>query len=60
MTMHTVSHIPPMQLFLAKDKIPTITQPQYSPDLAPVDFWLFPSFKMRLKNFLPWRKFNRT
>jgi hypothetical protein len=49
-----------MQLFLAKNKIPTITQSQYSPDLAPFDVWLFPRLKMWLKNFLPWRKFTRT
>jgi hypothetical protein len=26
-----------------------ITQPPYSPDLAPSDFWLFPTLKMGLK-----------
>jgi hypothetical protein len=49
-----------MQLFLAKNKIPNTTQPQYSPDLAPFEFWLFPSLKMQLNNFLRWRKFNKT
>jgi hypothetical protein len=29
--------------------IPVITQPPYSPDLAPSDFWLFPTLKMGLK-----------
>jgi hypothetical protein len=28
---------------------PVITQPPYSPDLAPSDFWLFPTLKMGLK-----------
>jgi hypothetical protein len=35
--------------FLAKKNIPVITQPLYSPDLAPSDFWLFPTLKMGLK-----------
>jgi hypothetical protein len=35
--------------FLAEKSIPVITQPPYSPDLAPSDFWLFPSLKMGLK-----------
>jgi len=35
--------------FLAEKSIPVITQPPYSPDLAPCDFWLFPTLKMDLK-----------
>jgi hypothetical protein len=35
--------------FLAKKSIPVITQPPHSPDLAPSDFWLFPTLKMGLK-----------
>ncbi|PNF43600.1 hypothetical protein B7P43_G03225 [Cryptotermes secundus] len=35
--------------FLAEKSIPVITQPQYSPDIAPSDFWLFPTMKMGLK-----------
>jgi len=35
--------------FLAEKSIPVITQPPYSPDLAPNDFWLFPTLKMGLK-----------
>jgi hypothetical protein len=35
--------------FLAKDSIPVIQQPPYSPDRAPRDFWLFPQLKMVLK-----------
>jgi len=35
--------------FLAEESILVITQPPYSPDLAPSDFWLFPSLKMGLK-----------
>jgi len=38
-----------VQQFLAKKRIPVITQPPYSPDLAPSDFWLFPTLKMGLK-----------
>jgi hypothetical protein len=38
-----------VQQFLAKKIIPVITQPLYSPDLAPSDFWLFPTLKMGLK-----------
>ena len=37
-----------VQQFLAKKNIPVITQPPYSPDLAPSDFWLFPILKMGL------------
>jgi hypothetical protein len=29
--------------------IPVVTQPPYSPDLAPSDFWLFPTLKIGLK-----------
>jgi hypothetical protein len=29
--------------------IPVITQPPHCPDLAPSDFWLFPTLKMGLK-----------
>jgi len=38
-----------VQQFLAEKSIPVVTQPPYSPDLAPSDFWLFPALKMRLK-----------
>jgi len=38
-----------VQQFLDEKSIPVITQPPYSPDLAPSDFWLFPSLKMGLK-----------
>ena len=34
---------------LAEKSIPAITQPPYSPDLAPSDFWLFPTLKMGLR-----------
>ena len=37
-----------VQQFLAEKSIPVITQPPYSPDLAPSDFWLFPTLKMGL------------
>jgi hypothetical protein len=32
-----------LQQFLAEKTIPVITQPPHSPDLAPSDFWLFPT-----------------
>jgi len=38
-----------VQQFLAEKIISLITQPPYSPDLAPSDFWLFPTLKMGLK-----------
>ena len=38
-----------MQSFLAKHPIAQVTQPHYSPDLVPCDFWLFPKLKSPLK-----------
>jgi hypothetical protein len=38
-----------VQQFLAERSIPFITQPPYSPDLVPIDFWPFPTLKMGLK-----------
>ena len=38
-----------MQSVLAKHQITQVTQPPYSPDLAPCDFWLFPKLKSPLK-----------
>ena len=38
-----------LQQFLTDKSIPVITQPPYSPDLAPSDFWLFPALRMGLK-----------
>ncbi|PNF43072.1 hypothetical protein B7P43_G02720 [Cryptotermes secundus] len=38
-----------VQQFLAEKNISVITQPPYSPDLAPSDFWLFPALKMGLR-----------
>ena len=35
-----------VQQFLAERSIPVITQPPYSPDHAPTNFWLFPTRKM--------------
>ncbi|KAL4119443.1 hypothetical protein QTP88_012252 [Uroleucon formosanum] len=35
--------------FLAKHGIPVVSQPLYSPDLAPCDFFLFQKIKMALK-----------
>ena len=41
------SHL--IQTFLARDGIPVVHQPSYSPDMAPCDFWLFPKLKTTLK-----------
>ena len=38
-----------MQGFLVKHQITQVTQPRYSPDLVPRDFWLFPKLKSPLK-----------
>jgi hypothetical protein len=38
-----------VQQFLAKYDITVVSQPSYSPDLAPCDFFLFPKIKMALK-----------
>ena len=38
-----------MQSFLVKRQITQVTQPLYSPDLAPCDFWLLPKLKSPLK-----------
>jgi transposase len=38
-----------VQQFLVEKSSPVITQPPYSPDLAPSDFWLFLTLKMGLK-----------
>ncbi|KAJ4435858.1 hypothetical protein ANN_18477 [Periplaneta americana] len=35
--------------FLEQHKIPVLSQPSYSPDLAPADFYLFPKVKSLLK-----------
>ena len=46
-----VSHL--VQSILAKHQITQVTQPPYSPDLAPWNFWLFPKLKSPLK----WKRF---
>ena len=38
-----------MQSFLEKHQITQVTQPPYSPDLAPCDFWLFSKTKITLE-----------
>ena len=43
---HTVLSIPE---FLAKENIPVLPHPPYSPDLAPCDFYLFPKLKSKVK-----------
>ena len=41
------SHL--VQTFFSKHQITQVTQPPYSPDLAPCDFWLFPKLISPLK-----------
>ena len=41
------SHL--VQSLLAKHQITQVTQPPYSPDLVPYNFWLFPKLKSPLK-----------
>jgi hypothetical protein len=38
-----------VQQFLARNNILIVPYPPYSPDLAPSDFWLFPTLKMGLR-----------
>ena len=38
-----------MQRFLVKHQITQVTQPPYSPDCAPCNFWLLPNLKPPLK-----------
>ena len=38
-----------VQSFFVKHQIILVTQPPYSPDLVPCDFWLFPKLKSPLK-----------
>jgi len=38
--------------FLAQRKVPVLDHPQYSPDLAPADYLLFPKVKSHLKGHL--------
>jgi transposase len=47
--MHQPHSAHVVQQFLAKHGIPVVSQPLYSPDLAPCDFFLFPKIKMALK-----------
>jgi len=35
--------------FLAKNNVPILKHPPYSPGLAPADFYLFPRLKSALK-----------
>ncbi|PNF20723.1 hypothetical protein B7P43_G17374 [Cryptotermes secundus] len=38
-----------LEEFLAKNKMAVVPHPQYLPDLAPCDFFLFPKMKIKLK-----------
>ena len=46
---HTRSCITSRVEFLVKHQITQVTQPRYSQDLVPYDFWLFPKLKSPLK-----------
>ena len=48
-TTHLLTHHIFVKSFLVKHPITQVTQPPYSPDLAPCDFWLFPKLKSPLK-----------
>ena len=39
----------PLMHRVGECQITQVTQPPYSPDLAPCDFWLFPNLKSPLK-----------
>ena len=38
-----------IQSIFVKHQITQVTQPRYSPDLVPCNFWLFPKLKSPLK-----------
>ena len=49
-TMHPLmTHISCRVFFLTKHQVARVTQPPYSPDLVPFNFWLFPKLKSPLK-----------
>ena len=43
------TYITSRALFLVKHQITQVIQPQYGPDVAPGDFWLFPKLELPLK-----------
>jgi hypothetical protein len=46
----TITHpVTRLRQFLARNNIPIVPHPSYSPDLAPSDFWLFLTLKMGLR-----------
>jgi hypothetical protein len=49
MVANAPSHTSLVQQFTVEKSIPIITQPLYSLDLAPSDFWLFPTLNVGLK-----------
>ena len=49
MTMYLLMHHISCRVFLVKHQITQVTQPRYSPDLAPCNFWLLPKLKPPLK-----------
>ena len=50
-----------VQSFLVKHQITQVTQPPYSTELVPCDFWFFPKLKSPLKGkrFQPLRRFRK-
>ena len=49
LSRHAPVHVSHLVSFLAKHQITQLTQPRYSSDLVPCDFWLFPKLKPPLK-----------
>ena len=49
LTMSLLMHHVSCRAFFEKHQITYVTQPHYSPDLAPCDFWFFPKLKSPLK-----------
>ena len=50
-----------LQSVLVKHQITRVTQPHYSPDVVPCDFWLFPKLKSPLegRDFRPLMRFRK-
>ena len=51
------SHL--VQSFLSKHQIIQVTQPHYSPDLVPCNFWLFPDHLWKGRDFRPLMRFRK-
>ena len=56
---HTCSCIMSYADFLVKHSITQVTQPHYSPDLVPCNFWLFPDHLWKGRDFRPLMRFRK-